>query len=123
MSDSTLTAEDLSVYVDQRPFKSAAYLSKMGANGAPVPTRRNKTLKQILNQERDAYLQKRGLVEPGKKRGSGESTPKRRKMVHEKAEDSQAQVQEENEESVPATPSTAAAPAHEVPTCTFLRPC
>ena len=123
MSDSALTAEDLSVYVDQRPFKSAAYLSKMGANGAPVPTRRNKTLKQILNQERDAYLQKRGLVEPGKKRGSGESTPKRRKMVHEKTEDSQAQVQEENEASTPTTSSITAASVREVPTCTFLRPC
>ena len=123
MSDSALTAEDLSVYVDQRPFKSAAYLSKMGANGAPVPTRRNKTLKQILNQERDAYLQKRGLVEPGKKRGSGESTPKRRKMVHEKTEDSQAQVQEENEASTPSTSSITAASVREVPTCTFLRPC
>lgn len=123
MSDSALTAEDLSVYVDQRPFKSAAYLSKMGANGAPVPTRRNKTLKQILNQERDAYLQKRGLVEPGKKRGSGESTPKRRKMVHEKTEDSQAQVQEENEASTPSTSSITAASVREVPTCTFLGPC
>ena len=123
MSDSALTAEDLSVYVDQRPFKSAAYLSKMGANGAPVPTRRNKTLKQILNQERDAYLQKRGLVEPGKKRGSGESTPKRRKMVHEKTEDSQAQVQEENEASTPTTSSITAASVREVPTCTFLGPC
>ena len=77
MSEPSLTSEDLSVYVDKHPFKSEAYLQKMGANGAPVPTRRNKPLKQILNQEREAYYQKRGMVDPTKKRG--DSTPKRRK--------------------------------------------
>ena len=61
MSEPSLTSEDLSVYVDKHPFKSEAYLQKMGANGAPVPTRRNKPLKQILNQEREAYYQKRCL--------------------------------------------------------------
>ena len=77
MSEPGLTSEDLSVYVDKHPFKSEAYLQKMGANGAPVPSRRNKPLKQILNQEREAYYQKRGMVDPTKKRG--DSTPKRRK--------------------------------------------
>ena len=81
MSEPGLTSEDLSVYVDKHPFKSEAYLQKMGANGAPVPSRRNKPLKQILNQEREAYYQKRGMVDPTKKRG--DSTPKRRKTEQE----------------------------------------
>ena len=103
MSEPSLTSEDLSVYVDKHPFKSEAYLQKMGANGAPVPTRRNKPLKQILNQEREAYYQKRGMVDPTKKRG--DSTPKRRK------------TEQEADGEVPAPREEV--PLRDVPTCTF----
>lgn len=103
MSEPSLTSEDLSVYVDKHPFKSEAYLQKMGANGAPVPTRRNKPLKQILNQEREAYYQKRGMVDPSKKRG--DSTPKRRKTE----QDADGEVPAPREE----------VPLRDVPTCTF----
>ena len=103
MSEPSLTSEDLSVYVDKHPFKSEAYLQKMGANGAPVPTRRNKPLKQILNQEREAYYQKRGMVDPMKKRG--DSTPKRRKTE----QDADGEVPAPREE----------VPLRDVPTCTF----
>ena len=103
MSEPSLTSEDLSVYVDKHPFKSEAYLQKMGANGAPVPTRRNKPLKQILNQEREAYYQKRGMVDPTKKRG--DSTPKRRKTE----QDADGEVSAPREE----------VPLRDVPTCTF----
>ena len=103
MSEPGLTSEDLSVYVDKHPFKSEAYLQKMGANGAPVPSRRNKPLKQILNQEREAYYQKRGMVDPTKKRG--DSTPKRRK------------TEQEADSEVPAPREEA--PLRDVPTCTF----
>ena len=103
MSEPGLTSEDLSVYVDKHPFKSEAYLQKMGANGAPVPTRRNKPLKQILNQEREAYYQKRGMVDPSKKRG--DSTPKRRKTE----QDADGEVPAPREE----------VPLRDVPTCTF----
>ena len=103
MSEPGLTSEDLSVYVDKHPFKSEAYLQKMGANGAPVPTRRNKPLKQILNQEREAYYQKRGMVDPTKKRG--DSTPKRRKTE----QDADGEVPAPREE----------VPLRDVPTCTF----
>lgn len=105
MSEPSLTSEDLSVYVDKHPFKSEAYLQKMGANGAPVPTRRNKPLKQILNQEREAYYQKRGMVDPTKKRG--DSTPKRRK------------TEQEADGEVPAPREEV--PLRDVPTCTFDR--
>ena len=103
MSEPGLTSEDLSVYVDKHPFKSEAYLQKMGANGAPVPSRRNKPLKQILNQEREAYYQKRGMVDPSKKRG--DSTPKRRKTE----QDADGEVPAPREE----------VPLRDVPTCTF----
>lgn len=103
MSEPSLTSEDLSVYVDKHPFKSEAYLQKMGANGAPVPTRRNKPLKQILNQEREAYYQKRGMVDPTKKRG--DSTPKRRKTE----QDADGEVPAPREE----------VPLRDVPTCKF----
>lgn len=103
MSEPGLTSEDLSVYVDKHPFKSEAYLQKMGANGAPVPSRRNKPLKQILNQEREAYYQKRGMVDPTKKRG--DSTPKRRK------------TEQEADGEVPAPREDM--PLRDVPTCTF----
>ena len=103
MSEPSLTSEDLSVYIDKHPFKSEAYLQKMGANGAPVPTRRNKPLKQILNQEREAYYQKRGMIDPTKKRG--DSTPKRRKM------------EQEAEGEVPAPREEAM--MRDVPTCTY----
>ena len=103
MSEPSLTSEDLSVYVDKHPFKSEAYLQKMGANGAPVPSRRNKPLKQILNQEREAYYQKRGMVDPTKKRG--DSTPKRRK------------TEQEADGEVPAPREDV--PLRDVPTCTF----
>ena len=103
MSEPGLTSEDLSVYVDKHPFKSEAYLQKMGANGAPVPSRRNKPLKQILNQEREAYYQKRGMVDPTKKRG--DSTPKRRKTE----QDADGEVPAPREE----------VPLRDVPTCTF----
>lgn len=103
MSEPGLTSEDLSVYVDKHPFKSEAYLQKMGANGAPVPSRRNKPLKQILNQEREAYYQKRGMVDPTKKRG--DSTPKRRK------------TEQEADGEVPAPREDV--PLRDVPTCTF----
>ena len=103
MSEPSLTSEDLSVYVDKHPFKSEAYLQKMGANGAPVPTRRNKPLKQILNQEREAYYQKRGMVDPTKKRG--DSTPKRRKTEQDA----------DGEEPAPREE----VPLRDVPTCTF----
>ena len=103
MSEPSLTSEDLSVYVDKHPFKSEAYLQKMGANGAPVPSRRNKPLKQILNQEREAYYQKRGMVDPTKKRG--DSTPKRRK------------TEQEADGEVPAPREEG--PLRDVPTCTF----
>ena len=103
MSEPGLTSEDLSVYVDKHPFKSEAYLQKMGANGAPVPSRRNKPLKQILNQEREAYYQKRGMVDPTKKRG--DSTPKRRK------------TEQEADGEVPAPREEV--PLRDVPTCTF----
>lgn len=103
MSEPSLTSEDLSVYVDKHPFKSEAYLQKMGANGAPVPSRRNKPLKQILNQEREAYYQKRGMVDPTKKRG--DSTPKRRKTE----QDADGEVPAPREE----------VPLRDVPTCTF----
>lgn len=103
MSEPSLTSEDLSVYVDKHPFKSEAYLQKMGANGAPVPTRRNKPLKQILNQEREAYYQKRGMVDPTKKRG--DSTPKRRKTE----QDADGEVPAPREE----------VPLRDVPTCTL----
>ena len=103
MSEPGLTSEDLSVYVDKHPFKSEAYLQKMGANGAPVPSRRNKPLKQILNQEREAYYQKRGMVDPTKKRG--DSTPKRRK------------TEQEADSEVPAPREEV--PLRDVPTCTF----
>ena len=113
MADVGVTSEDLSVFAEARPFKSEVYLSKMGANGAPVPTRRNKTLKQILNQERDAYLQKRGLLD-SKKKGTEESTPKRHKTSavaseeEPKQEDSTVDMQVDN-----------AASSRYVPTCTF----
>lgn len=68
MGDDSITSETLSVYDDPRPFKSEAYLQKMGANGAPVASRRNKTLKQILNQERDLFLQQRNAEEGASKR-------------------------------------------------------
>ncbi|WFD22865.1 hypothetical protein MEQU1_001542 [Malassezia equina] len=68
MGDDSITTETLSVYDDPRPFKSEAYLQKMGANGAPVASRRNKTLKQILNQERDMFLQRRNAEEGASKR-------------------------------------------------------
>ena len=103
MSEPSLTSEDLSVYVEKHPFKSEAYLQKMGANGAPVPSRRNKPLKQILNQEREAYYQKRGMVDPTKKRG--DSTPKRRKTE----QDADGEVPAPREE----------VPLRDVPTCTF----
>ena len=103
MSEPSLTSEDLSVYVEKHPFKSEAYLQKMGANGAPVPSRRNKPLKQILNQEREAYYQKRGMVDPTKKRG--DSTPKRRK------------TEQEADSEVPAPREEV--PLRDVPTCTF----
>ena len=103
MSEPGLTSEDLSVYVEKHPFKSEAYLQKMGANGAPVPSRRNKPLKQILNQEREAYYQKRGMVDPTKKRG--DSTPKRRKTE----QDADGEVPAPREE----------VPLRDVPTCTF----
>mgnify|MGYP001756363134 FL=1 len=103
MSEPGLTSEDLSVYVDKHPFKSEAYLQKMGANGAPVPSRRNKPLKQILNQEREAYYQKRGMVDPTKKRG--DSTPKRRKTEQE----AYSEVPAPREEG----------PLRDVPTCMF----
>ena len=103
MSEPGLTSEDLSVYVEKHPFKSEAYLQKMGANGAPVPSRRNKPLKQILNQEREAYYQKRGMVDPTKKRG--DSTPKRRK------------TEQEADSEVPAPREEV--PLRDVPTCTF----
>ena len=89
MSEPGLTSEDLSVYVDKHPFKSEAYLQKMGANGAPVPSRRNKPLKQILNQT--------------KKRG--DSTPKRRK------------TEQEADSEVPAPREEG--PLRDVPTCMF----
>lgn len=104
MSDPGLTPENLSVYVDKHPFKSDAYLRRMGANGAPVPTRRNKPLKQILNQEREAYYQKRGMIDPAKKRG--DSTPKRRK------------TEQETEDEVPVPRE--GAPLRDVPTCTYV---
>lgn len=68
MGDKNITSETLSVYDDKRPFKSQAYLQKSGANGAPVAPRRNKTLKQILNQERDMFLQQRMADETASKR-------------------------------------------------------
>lgn len=68
MGDDSITSETLSVYNEKRPFKSEAYLQKSGANGAPVAPRRNKTLKQILNQERDMFLQQRMAGEGAAKR-------------------------------------------------------
>lgn len=92
------------MYVDKQPFKSAAYLQRMGATSAPVPTRRNKTLKQILNQERDAYMQKRGLD----KKRVGESTPKRRKLQESTAEEVK------DEANLPTNDT----PTRYIPTCT-----
>ncbi|WFD19257.1 chromatin-remodeling complex subunit ies6 [Malassezia caprae] len=68
MGDDSITSETLNVYDEKRPFKSEAYLQKSGANGAPVAPRRNKTLKQILNQERDMFLQQRMAGESATKR-------------------------------------------------------
>ena len=56
MSDSGPTIEDLSVSEAPRPFKTIAHKEKTN-NSA----RKNKSLKQILNNERDAYLQRLGL--------------------------------------------------------------
>ncbi|AXA49962.1 INO80 complex subunit C [Malassezia restricta] len=109
MSEPGLTSEDLSVYVDKHPFKSEAYLQKMGANGAPVPSRRNKPLKQILNQEREAYYQKRGMVDPTKKRG--DSTPKRRKTEQEADSEVPAPREEGPLRDVPTYTSVQAPPS------------
>lgn len=95
-----MTSESLSVLHDARPFKAAAYVEKHSASG----TRRNKTLKQILNQERDAFLQRRGL---DKKRA--DDAPAKR-----------ARTADADDAPEPPTQDVAPAPARSVPTCTSL---
>ncbi|WFD03770.1 chromatin-remodeling complex subunit ies6 [Malassezia obtusa] len=56
MSNAVPTAEEASVFHAPRPFKSAAYTERYSGS-----TRRNKTLKQILNSERDAQFQRLGI--------------------------------------------------------------
>ncbi|WFC97536.1 chromatin-remodeling complex subunit ies6 [Malassezia yamatoensis] len=56
MSDSGPTIEDLSVSEAPRPFKTIALKEKPNSS-----VRKNKSLKQILNNERDAHLQRLGL--------------------------------------------------------------
>lgn len=96
MGDDSITSETLSVYDDKRPFKSEAYLKKTGANGAPVAPRRNKTLKQILNQERDLFLQQRNAED---------ASSKRLKSEH-------------GSEATPMHVDEKKAPPRDVPTCT-----
>ena len=132
---SELTLDELNVYGLERPFKSAEYRSK-GASGGGPGGRRNKMLKQILNNEREAYLQKRGLAdtspkkkdEPVKRRNTGR---KRTASTQDEMEEGAVEeaVDLEPAASTPDTttaaqeapaPASSNAPTRDVPTCAFL---
>lgn len=100
MSDVPPTSESLSVFHAPRPFKSAAYVERTtGTN------RKNKTLKQILNNERDAQLQRLGIDK--KKRDA-----KRRKVDGASSPPEAPEAQEASTEDVTER--------RMVPTCMFL---
>ena len=99
-SDAAPTSEELSVFHAPRPFKAAAFVER--ASGS---TKRNKTLKQILNMERDAQLQRLGV---DKKRKEA----KRRRTTEEAAAEPEAAA-------TPASPIDDGAERRMVPTCTW----
>ncbi|KAI3614755.1 hypothetical protein CBS9595_004026 [Malassezia furfur] len=102
-SDAAPTSEELSVFHAPRPFKAAAFVER--ASGS---TKRNKTLKQILNMERDAQLQRLGV---DKKRKEA----KRRRTTEEAAAEPEAAA-------TPASPIDDGAERRMVPTCTVEAP-
>ncbi|WFD36263.1 chromatin-remodeling complex subunit ies6 [Malassezia cuniculi] len=65
-----MDAADLSIAGVPLPFKTGTHASESGS-------RRNKTLKQIINNERDEKLQKLGIDTRGKKRTG---TPKKQRI-------------------------------------------
>ncbi|PKI82949.1 chromatin-remodeling complex subunit ies6 [Malassezia vespertilionis] len=77
MAELEWTSEELSVHDAPRPFKSQTYISRTNGAGA----RRNKMLKQILNNERDAHLQKMGLAEPRGQKKKQDGTSAKRSCV------------------------------------------
>ncbi|WFD41616.1 hypothetical protein MPSI1_000247 [Malassezia psittaci] len=88
MSDSGPTIEDLSVSEAPRPFKTVAHKEK-SSNSA----RKNKSLKQILNNERDAHLQRLGLDKkrPDAKRRKGEEVGAHPEGTENSAQDATTQ--------------------------------
>ncbi|WFC97188.1 chromatin-remodeling complex subunit ies6 [Malassezia brasiliensis] len=100
-SDTAPTSEELSVFHAPRPFKAAAFVER--ASGS---TKRNKTLKQILNMERDAQLQRLGV---DKKRKEA----KRRRTTEETAAEPEAAA-------TPASPTDEGAERRMVPTYTSV---
>ena len=95
-----MEANDLSIAGVPMPFKSGTRVSDTGS-------RRNKTLKQIINHERDEKLQKLGIDTKGKNRTT---TPKRQRV-----DESQATPEPVEEATVNET-----VPERQVPTCVSL---
>lgn len=107
MSDALSPAEALSVYDAPKPFKSRAYVDRTSA----TTNRRNKSLKQILNQDRDAHLQRLGLLDKTKKKNE----PKRRKTA---ADTGSAPESTEAPSSPAEDVAEPSRPPRVVPTCT-----
>lgn len=106
MSNAVPTAEEASVFHAPRPFKSAAYTERYSGS-----TRRNKTLKQILNSERDAQFQRLGI---DKKRKDA----KRRKTDEAAAAAApDAGTAAPDAPDVPPSPAPEASERRVVPTC------
>ena len=101
-SDAAPTSEELSVFNAPRPFKAAAFVERTSGS-----TKRNKTLKQILNMERDAQLQRLGV---DKKRKEA----KRRRTTEEAAAEPEAAA-------TPVSLMDDGAERRMVPTCTSER--
>ncbi|WFD49795.1 chromatin-remodeling complex subunit ies6 [Malassezia furfur] len=100
-SDAAPTSEELSVFNAPRPFKAAAFVERTSGS-----TKRNKTLKQILNMERDAQLQRLGV---DKKRKEA----KRRRTTEEAAAEPEAAA-------TPVSPMDDGAERRMVPTYTSV---
>lgn len=107
MSDALSPAEALSVYDAPKPFKSRAYMDRASA----TTNRRNKSLKQILNQDRDAHLQRLGLLDKTKKKNE----PKRRKTAADTGSAPESTEAPSSPAEEMAEPSR---PPRVVPTCT-----
>lgn len=99
-----MDASDLSIAGVELPFKVRPYATESNS-------RRNKTLKQIINNERDEKLQKAGIDARGKKRTA---TPKRQRLDDGSIPAEGTAEAGEN----PATEETV--PERQVPTCACL---